>query len=63
MAYLYERGKRRRVMHLEAHTIIGRGMFTALCRIPLPFNTTANVPLGRKTCKNCLRVLKESSHD
>lgn len=57
MRFIYERGRgRRRVMHLCGYdALTGEPSMRALCGIGHPFNTTSNVPLGRPTCKNCLR--------
>lgn len=54
--YLFEAGKRRRVMHLQRFTITGQPLFEALCGISHRFNRAINVPLGRRTCKNCLNA-------
>lgn len=60
MEYLFERGNPRRVMHIERKTITGEHTLKALCRIKLPFNTTSNVPLGQRICKNCIKELRRS---
>lgn len=55
MRYLYERGHKRRVMHLCGYDPrTGEPTMRALCGMRLPFNTTCNLPLGRPTCKRCL---------
>ena len=59
MRYLYESGKRRRVMHLERFMATGEETFAALCGMRLHFNRSINVPLGRKTCKVCLKRAEE----
>ena len=58
MRYIYERGKRRRVMHIARYDSLGHLLMSSFCWSPLPFDTTVNVPLGRKTCKNCLRNIE-----
>lgn len=56
MRYLYQRGKRRRVMHLCGYDPrSGEPTMQPLCGIRLALDTTINVPLGRRTCKNCRR--------
>lgn len=58
MRYLYQRGKRRRVMHLCGYDPrTGEPTMRALCGYRLPFDTTCNLPLGRPTCKLCLAAL------
>ena len=53
--YIWETGKRRRVMHIQAHTRAGQPLMAALCGIGHRFNRTINAPwgLGRRICKNC----------
>lgn len=58
--FIYERGKPRRKMHLSGFDRLGR-FSGALCGSPLPFNTSCNLPLGRPTCKRCLKVERELS--
>lgn len=53
--FVYERGKRRRVMHLAAFDRLGR-YAGVLCGSALPFNSSCNLPLGRRTCKRCRHV-------
>lgn len=56
MRFLFEAGKKRRVMHITGHdTLTGDPTFEPLCDINLPLNRTINVPMGRGVCKNCLR--------
>lgn len=55
MQYLYQRGKRRRVMHLQRFTVAGEQTFEALCGICLDFDTSINVPLCRRVCRRCQR--------
>ena len=59
MRYLWEKGKPRRVLHIQKFNNIGRGSMQTLCKIKLSFNASINAPftLGRKVCKNCLRQL------
>lgn len=56
--FIYVRGKRRRKMHLAAFDRLGRSA-GALCGIPHPFDTSCNLPLGRRTCKRCLKIERE----
>lgn len=59
MSYVFEAGKsQRRVMHLERYTVTGEQTFTALCGIAHRFNRSINVPLGRRTCRSCLRLTR-----
>lgn len=59
MRYLYERGKSdRRVNHIQRFNHAGEPLMEALCGINLRFDTSINVPLGRTTCKNCLKIYK-----
>lgn len=60
MSYLYEAGKPRRVMHLQRYTPTGVALFEPLCGMPLPFNRSVNVPLGRRTCRRCFRIATSS---
>ena len=62
MRYIWETGKARRVMHVQAHTVTGEPLMAALCGIDHQFNRSINAPwgLGRKICKNCRR---ESTED
>lgn len=52
--FIFERGKRRRVMHLAAYNRVGE-FDGALCGINHNFNGSCNLPLGRRICKNCER--------
>lgn len=59
MRYLYERGHKRRVMHLCGHDPrTGEPTMHALCGMVLPFNTTCNLPLGRRVCKLCQKAAR-----
>lgn len=60
--FIYERGKPRRKMHLAGFDRLGR-FAGALCDSPIPFNTSCNLPLGRVTCKRCLKVERLLSQD
>ena len=62
MNYVYERGKGRRVMHIEKTDMAGNSTMKSLCGTKLPFDTTINAPfaLGKKVCKNCLKILNEN---
>jgi hypothetical protein len=55
MAFLYRRGKgaRRRVMHLAHYDGHGRidGSWCGFTE----YDTSINLPLGLRTCRNCLR--------
>ncbi len=58
MRYLYERGHKRRVMHLCGHDQrSGEPTMQALCKIDLAFTTTCNLPLGQRVCKRCSRIV------
>jgi len=56
MRYIWEKGKPRRVMHIQRFDRSGQASMSALCGIDLNFNRTINAPwgLGRKVCKKCL---------
>lgn len=64
MVYIYQRGKRRRRMHLQEHSKAGIGLvwshdgsMVPLCRRKgLGLDTSINVPLGRRICKDCRKV-------
>ncbi len=58
MRYIYERGKRKRVMHIQKFTQTGEMLMESLCGIDLSFNKTINAPfkLGRPVCKNCKKI-------
>ena len=62
--YLFETGKPRRVMHIAKVGLFGKILFEAYCKINHGFNRTINVPLGRKTCRNCIarinKILEEN---
>lgn len=58
--YIYKRGagNRRRVNHLSGFDRLGR-FAGALCGSKLDFDTSCNLPLGRRTCKLCHRKWME----
>jgi hypothetical protein len=57
MRFLYERGHKRRVMHLCGYDPrTGEPTMSALCGIKLAFNTTCNLPLGQRVCKRCQKA-------
>jgi hypothetical protein len=58
MRYIFERGKRRRVMHIQRTSIAGLPTNEALCGIDHSFNTTVNAPwsFGRKVCARCRKI-------
>lgn len=56
--YIWERGRKRRVMHLAGFDRLGR-FAGAICGIQHPFNGSCNVPLGRRTCKRCLKIERQ----
>lgn len=53
--FLWESGRRRRKMHLASYDRLGR-FAGALCGIDHAFNRSCNLPLGKRTCKRCLRI-------
>lgn len=58
MTYLYRRGPgaKRRVMHLAVHDqASGEPTTRPFCGRGKGYDTTCNVPLGRPTCKRCMR--------
>lgn len=57
--YLYETDKPGRVMHLAKVALFGEILFEAYCEINHDFNRTINVPLGRRTCKNCVKRINK----
>ena len=57
LQYIYQRGHPRRVMHFTELDKFGEPTMRSLCRIGIPFDTTINVPLGQKICRNCRREL------
>ena len=63
MRYLYRRGRgaRFRVMHLCGYDWrTGEPTMIPLCgRRYLGLNTTINVPLGSRVCKDCARIADE----
>ena len=61
MRFIYERGAtRRRVMHIARHSITGEIQMKALCGIDHYFNTTCNLPLGKKICKRCWKIAEQA---
>ena len=62
MRYIYEAGKRRRVMHIQRHTATGEMTNEAICGIKHNFNRSINAPfgLGRKICKKCEKKLLDN---
>jgi len=58
LRFIYEGGKRKRVMHIQATNNAGQSEMKAICGIDHNFNRTINVPLGRKICSNCKRQIK-----
>ena len=61
MNYVWETGKGRRIMHIQAHTRAGQPLWTALCGIRHRFNRSINAPwgLGRKVCQSCQNECQE----
>lgn len=60
MQYLFKRGEgsTKRVMHIERTTSTGEHSMQPLCgNYRVTYDTTCNLPLGRPTCKECLRAL------
>ena len=59
--YIWQSGKKRRVMHIAKFTQTGQMLMEALCSIRLPFDRSINAPwaLGRKVCKQCLAIYWE----
>lgn len=59
MIYIYKRGEgiRRRVFHIASHDRFGE-INGSLCR-KTEFDTTINLPLGKKICKLCLKELRD----
>jgi len=53
--FIWQHGKKRRVMHLAAFDRLGR-FAGALCGINHVFDRCCNLPLGRRTCKRCRKV-------
>jgi hypothetical protein len=60
--FIWQVNKPRRKMHLAAFDRLGRSA-GALCGIGHDFNRSCNLPLGRKTCKRCLKIERELAHD
>lgn len=52
--FIWKRGEgnKRRVNHLAAFDRLGRCV-GSLCGSQLEFDTSCNLPLGRRTCKRC----------
>lgn len=63
MRYVYESGRKRRVMHIERFTFTGDETMRALCGIPIAFDRSINAPfgLGRTICKRCEARLREET--
>lgn len=57
--FLYRRGKgaKRRVMHMPAYNRAGQ-IVSALCG-RMDFDTSCNLPLGQRICKDCLKRQQE----
>jgi hypothetical protein len=53
--FIWQHGKKRRVMHLAGYDRLGR-FAGALCGIGHIFDRSCNLPLGRRTCKRCLKI-------
>jgi hypothetical protein len=56
MRYLYKRGRgaRRRVLHLTPFDPrTGEATMQPLCSTRLAFDTTINVPMGKRVCRRC----------
>jgi hypothetical protein len=53
--YIWQSHKPRRVMHLASFDRLGR-VCGALCGIAHIFDRSCNLPLGRRTCKRCLKI-------
>lgn len=58
--FIWKRGEgnKRRVNHLAGFDQLGR-CAGALCGSPLDFDTSCNLPLGRRTCKRCSKKWAE----
>jgi len=56
--FIWETGHKRRKMHLASYDRLGR-FAGALCGIQHVFNRSCNLPLGRPTCKRCLKIERE----
>ena len=63
MRYIWESGKPGRVMHIGQYDKVGNFISEALCGIKHTFDRSINAPfgLGRKVCKDCRRILKETT--
>lgn len=53
--FIWERGKKRRKMHLSSFDRLGR-YAGPLCGISINFTASCNLPLGKGTCKRCLKI-------
>lgn len=53
--FIWEHGHKRRKMHLAGFNRLGQ-FDGALCRIPLPFDRSCNLPLGKGVCKRCKKA-------
>jgi hypothetical protein len=58
--FIWERGKKRRKMHLASFDRLGR-YAGPLCGINIGFTASCNLPLGKGVCKRCLKVEQELS--
>jgi hypothetical protein len=56
--FIWERGKKRRKMHLASFDRLGR-YAGPLCGIDLDFTASCNLPLGKGVCKRCLKIEQE----
>jgi hypothetical protein len=63
MRYIWEAGKKRRVMHVMRFTPSGEMTMQAMCGAKHRFNRSINAPfgLGRRICKKCLRLSQIAS--
>jgi hypothetical protein len=53
--FIWQVNRPRRVMHLAGYDRLGK-FAGALCGIRHQFNRSCNLPLGRRTCKRCLKI-------
>lgn len=58
--FIWETGHKRRKMHIAGFDRLGN-FVGALCGVDHDFNRSCNLPLGRTTCRNCLRIERELS--
>lgn len=61
--FVYRRGGnvKRRVVHLAAYNRIGE-YAGVLCGSTYPLDTSCNLPLGLRQCKNCLKAYRTQTH-